>query len=734
MIKIRRKWLSILLTLAMLSTLLLPLAGPAFAATTYGALTTPTVVPPATADLGTITITVDNLGTGTHSVLVSLPTTDWDIVTDQLPQANVSQTTPAGGAVTTDVVYAPFGANELRLDVTAAAVYTDVLITLTLPHVYVPSDASGDIVATLTGLAGQFTSNTVVVGKASSGAVTVSTPDVPSINESGSTGQAFKINMSENAAGAIKKENETMKFTLPNGFTWNTAGATLIRVNDGDNCLAAPAWSISGNGERTLVINRNAACARLKGIFRVAADISVDSSTAKLGDIEVTVGGTSSYSPGTLIIGKYVDFGVTVTAATVKEDIKPGRVAQKLGKLEIKETAADSLLSGRTLSMSLPAGCKWATIPAPTVSGGGVTLTGPVRVGSEGREVKYTVTNTAGGGKATLTWENMTIDMAADFSGDVKVTVAGSAGAAGEAVLGKATAALTATAETPDLKIGVQSQAAGKITIAEGFKEALKNGQNLTLTAPVGVTWAELPTVSVSAGDVEVDTNAIAGKGGRTLTVPIKAQSSVAGTIYISDILFTIDRTVPEGPIQVNIGGDAIDEVNDADVGGALVAADRPYYPATFAFANGLFPQNTTAAEAINGTCITPAPGETKQTAVFKIGDAKYTINGVEQTMDAAAYIENGRTFVPLRYVAYAAGVSADNILYANGKVTVIKGDKVVQLTIGSTTMVINGISITMDVPAVVKSGRTMLPVRWVAQALGCTVVYNETDQTVTVN
>ncbi|MEW6174034.1 MAG: copper amine oxidase N-terminal domain-containing protein [Bacillota bacterium] len=63
-----------------------------------------------------------------------------------------------------------------------------------------------------------------------------------------------------------------------------------------------------------------------------------------------------------------------------------------------------------------------------------------------------------------------------------------------------------------------------------------------------------------------------------------------------------------------------------------------------------------------------------------------------------------------------------------------VDNDKVIQLTIGSTTMVINGIAVTMDVPATVKNGRTMLPVRWVAQALGCSVVYDETAQTVTVN
>jgi hypothetical protein len=52
-----------------------------------------------------------------------------------------------------------------------------------------------------------------------------------------------------------------------------------------------------------------------------------------------------------------------------------------------------------------------------------------------------------------------------------------------------------------------------------------------------------------------------------------------------------------------------------------------------------------------------------------------------------------------------------------------VKGDKVIQLTIGSNAMVINGITVTMDVNAVVKSGRTMLPVRWVSRALGCSVI-----------
>ncbi|MEW6276656.1 MAG: copper amine oxidase N-terminal domain-containing protein [Bacillota bacterium] len=78
--------------------------------------------------------------------------------------------------------------------------------------------------------------------------------------------------------------------------------------------------------------------------------------------------------------------------------------------------------------------------------------------------------------------------------------------------------------------------------------------------------------------------------------------------------------------------------------------------------------------------------------------------------------------------------MTADNIMYADGKVTLIKGDKVVQLTIGSNVMMINGVAVNMDVAAeIVDLGRTMLPFRWVAQVLGATVTWDEATQTVTM-
>lgn len=726
--------MSILLTLSLLVALLVPMVGSASAATTLGSLSAPTIVPPSTtAKFGTITIGFDTLGIGTHSAIISLPNSDYNKGT---VVAAVAKQTPAAPAITVTPVVAGFAANEFRLDIIATALATDVLITVTMGNAndgVVPSDADGVINAKVKALSGQMVSGDVPVAKASSGAIKVTVDDIASFNEAGTTAGAIKINIEENAQFALKKDTGTIKFTLPKGLTW--AGApTLTRINDGTNLLTAvPAWTVGAIGSRTIQIDRPAADATAKSIIRFTADVAVDSAQATLGDVSIDVGGTSSYSPGTMTIGSYVDFGVDVLAKETKE-IKAGRIDQKIGKFEIKEKAADSLLSGRTVTMKLPAGLKWATIPAPTVSGGGPIVLGAINpVGTDGREVKFAITNPAAGGKGTITFENVLVDAAVDFSGDVTITVGGSATASGVITVGTAVKALTASADGPNMKIGVQSQDAGKITLVEGYKEALKV-KNLTLTAPVGVTWSKLPTVTVKQGNVEVDTKSIA-RNNNVLTIPISAQSSKISTIEISDIQYTIDRTVPEGPIEVKIGGGAIDEVNDATVV-AFPALVRPYQPSYVAGVTQLFPQNTNADKVINGKCVTPAPEGTIATSVFKIGDSKFTVNGNEKTMDVAPYIKNNRTYMPIRFVAQAAGVSDANIMWnaADQSVVLIKGDRVVKLVIGSNTLLINGIALTMDAaPEIVNPGRTMLPLRAVAQALGSTVEWDAATQTVTV-
>ncbi|WP_073164116.1 copper amine oxidase N-terminal domain-containing protein [Desulfofundulus australicus] len=112
------------------------------------------------------------------------------------------------------------------------------------------------------------------------------------------------------------------------------------------------------------------------------------------------------------------------------------------------------------------------------------------------------------------------------------------------------------------------------------------------------------------------------------------------------------------------------------------------------------------------------------KSVVFQIGLKEYFVNG--QTpgakMDVAPFVEQGRTFVPVRYLSNALGVEDKNIGWnEKARLVTLKqpGYPVVELVIGSRQLKSNGKVTNMDVSPLVRSGRTFLPARWVAEALG---------------
>lgn len=88
---------------------------------------------------------------------------------------------------------------------------------------------------------------------------------------------------------------------------------------------------------------------------------------------------------------------------------------------------------------------------------------------------------------------------------------------------------------------------------------------------------------------------------------------------------------------------------------------------------------------------------------VFRIGDSNYYVEddtGIISTtkMDVAPYIKNGRTLVPARYLGNALGVPDDNITWnQTTRTAVFKGKKKLTLTIGSNTMKSDNDVIQMD-------------------------------------
>lgn len=132
---------------------------------------------------------------------------------------------------------------------------------------------------------------------------------------------------------------------------------------------------------------------------------------------------------------------------------------------------------------------------------------------------------------------------------------------------------------------------------------------------------------------------------------------------------------------------------------------------------------------------VSPAWAGGGNTAVFTIGKNSYLLNGNTVIMDVAPYIKEGRTFLPVRFAANAAGVADENIIWdsESKKVAIIKGNRVACFTIGSKELMLNKTAVMMDVAPEVVLGRSMLPIRWLACALDVTIEWDPVSQNVTV-
>ena len=111
----------------------------------------------------------------------------------------------------------------------------------------------------------------------------------------------------------------------------------------------------------------------------------------------------------------------------------------------------------------------------------------------------------------------------------------------------------------------------------------------------------------------------------------------------------------------------------------------------------------------------------------------KIRIDGKSQTYDAMPVIENGRTLVPMRGIFESLGAEI-NWDDTTKTVTGTKGNTSVVLSIGSKVAKINGVETALDVAATIIDSRTFVPVRFISEALGCKVDWEDTTKTVIIS
>jgi len=106
-------------------------------------------------------------------------------------------------------------------------------------------------------------------------------------------------------------------------------------------------------------------------------------------------------------------------------------------------------------------------------------------------------------------------------------------------------------------------------------------------------------------------------------------------------------------------------------------------------------------------------------------------VNGQAMTFDQPPVEQAGRVFVPLRGIFERLGAS---VVYQNGTINATGNGRTVSLKIGSTSANVNGQDETLDSPPFVTGSRTLVPLRFVAQALGANVDWNNDTSTVTIS
>lgn len=93
---------------------------------------------------------------------------------------------------------------------------------------------------------------------------------------------------------------------------------------------------------------------------------------------------------------------------------------------------------------------------------------------------------------------------------------------------------------------------------------------------------------------------------------------------------------------------------------------------------------------------------------------------------------ENGRVLVPLRAIFEALDASVN---WDDNSKTITAGNKnSIKLTVGKRTAFINGRAVELDVPAKIIKGRTLVPLRFVSEALGAAVEWQEESRTVVIS
>ncbi|MDI6860708.1 MAG: stalk domain-containing protein [Caldisericia bacterium] len=276
------------------------------------------------------------------------------------------------------------------------------------------------------------------------------------------------------------------------------------------------------------------------------------------------------------------------------------------------------------------------------------------------------------------------------------------------------------------------------------------NKPTVTITG-IATDNAGVPTVMVNGveatvgADGKFSAEVTLKEGENEIVVVAKDKSGNKTEKVVKVVLDTIPPEVtvmvPPGPITTT----KVKLTGYVEAGAKVVVNDKP---ATVTYDDWEVELTLNYGENLVTVVATDAVGNSKKVEVkvvvfrkttleLQIGNPTPKVNGVYgDPLEAAPFIQNGRTMVPLRFIAEAFGANVEWIPETKGINITLQLKSAVHtigLQVGNPTAIVDGQVVTLDVAPVIVNGRTFVPLRFVAEAFGAKVDWNSLYQTVTI-
>lgn len=587
----------------------------------------------------------------------------------------------------------------------------------------------------------------------------------------------------ETAAGDFVKDQEfeikvSSGFELKFGNT-NTTDYT-IKQGDDDNKL-----SVKINNAKigdTLTIN--------------AADIIIDAADAKVGAVakltvkalaNTAVSGTFKATADAVEAAKVVDQTVTLSVDEDEDvpviysgvDVNNDGITDDSDHLSmevtLKETAKSSLNVKKAFTMDLPEGVYVTDVKVKKTDNveingatSGTAIEGEFdKAYKEGEYDGFEFARRSfvdTDNKADALELSFKLELVAepDFEGDVKLTLGGDAFDKEQTVtIAKFVKPYTVEASQNDLIIDYRNTKVPTNIVVKEAEEGLWK-KNLEFTFGIDkFEDKDFENDATYKADDKSDMEVKAAKSGLGFKVDTESSDEPAA-VTISDISLYMSRSIAAGTYDlqlitnanINMYAEALatTEATKVDVDKITDAFGTVEAPAKYTvaedkdFNDGAKINKDTVdyATVKEGFVNVITAGRDQDDASFTkkvvvpVGE-KYLIAGEEQVaLDVPAYISAaGYTMLPVRAVATALGINNNNVLWnqASRTVTILYGQRIITMVAGQKVVTVNGNTIPASATVQIKDGRTFLPMRDLATALGVTdITWDAATKTATMN